>query len=183
MHVNYFSLKNGKKSKRKCQHVSTCLMWDEHFFSSIDLTHLISTVTAVSDLSSLGHMFFPKSGAKENCVSKIRLPKATFRPVPQEMQSMWWKSLFRGGCTPLSSFSPKYFDNNNKKTHGQPVSFESPLTAELEGVLTALSNRYHPDIFNSLCRPQSHLQTGNWRKRCFKTMKSSFAWWDIFIPE
>lgn len=76
-------------------------MWDEHFFSSIDLTHLIPTLTAVSDLNSFGQLFFPKSRAKENCVSKIRLRKATFRPVPQEMQKYVMKIIPLGEAAPL----------------------------------------------------------------------------------
>lgn len=84
----------------------------------------------------IGALFFPpKSRTKEKHVSKIRFLKAAFRPVSQEIQKYLLGCLSdpllqRRTHPLLQCFSPNYFCNNKKK-HGQSVSFESALTAEL----------------------------------------------------
>lgn len=108
--------------------------------------------------------FFPKIMSKRKSYFQGQISESniqSYSPGNKEVSDEKKKKSFRGECNPSLMLFSKIFNNSNKKTCEQSVSFERLLTAELGGVLPALSNRYHLDIFNSLCHPLSHLQTGN----------------------
>lgn len=159
-----------------------------------DLAHLclhphtcLSLISAYLVIPSLVYVstFFPKIKSKRDSCVQAQISENSIQAcIPGNIEESHGSHSFRGGCTPFFSAFLQNTSTTTTKSHvGNLVSFESPLTAEHGGGPAAVSNRYHVDIFNSLCCSQSHLQTVNWRKRFLKNMKSSFAWWDIFIPE
>lgn len=186
MYVHYFSLQLGKRPIR----VPLCSYWGRSIFGFwrpgslvSPSTHLsLSLISVYLVIPSFVYVstFFPKSRTKKEHVSKIRFLKAASRTVSQEIQKHLrettpWRGG-GGGCTPFfNAFLQTAFITTTKRHVGNvsPLKVHSLLSSEQ--VLAALSNRYHLDIFNSLCCPQSHLQTVNWRSGVSKT-------WNLRLP-
>lgn len=168
--------------------MSTFWFWSPSSLVS-QSTHSLSLVSVYLFISSFviyTSTFFLKS--KENPVSNITFLKTALQGCASEKnRGTWWKPFFwRKIHLLFGAFLQNIFLATTIKTHGQSGSFKSSLTAGLregEGGCLLVLVTVSPIHFNSLCHPQFHLQTENWRMRCLKNIKSSFAWWDVFIPE
>lgn len=188
MYVHYFSLQLGKRPIR----VSGYPYVPTEVGASLDsgdLAHLYLRLHTCLCLWSrftwsYHHLcmwapFFPNQEQKSSTYPRSDFWRQHPGLYPRKYRSIWGKPLLGGGgggCTPFfNAFLQTAFITTTKRHVGNvsPLKVHSLLSSEQ--VLAALSNRYHLDIFNSLCCPQSHLQTVNWRSGVSKT-------WNLRLP-
>lgn len=109
---------------------------------------------------------FPQGQLSESSIRSLRL----------EIQK-----FLRRRTHPLFDAFLRNSSMTTTKRHAGDLSAWRVRSLLCEQVLSALRSRCYPHISSVRC--PIHLQTGNRRKRCLKNMKSSPAWWEIFIPE
>lgn len=124
----------------------------------------IHTPAFIPDLSLLGHTiicnvckhFFPKIKKKRESFFQDKFSESSIQGCSLDIKTCLMKTLLQQR---MHSLFNAFLQNTSttttttKRQCRQSVSFETGLTAELGGVLAALSNRYHLDIFNSSAAP------------------------------